>query len=232
VKRRASVPRAAILDLPILPFRLFVIVLTHLTDLHATRKGMRRIRKRYVLDFKRQKSTKSGVPESEDDRKARNEGNAEAHEGNCIADTELCVQKDDMPGLDKGDEVLIEEIYGFTVSQIREVQNDKVLTKFIDMRGSMALEKNISLEEGKLFFGMVNDLYQQRRSQAVPCANDEKVKTRRQLEKEAGYVALEKAIEQEYRRLREVARARREYNARQTSQVFTSPDIQTYSGPY
>jgi hypothetical protein len=77
------------------------------------------------MDFKCSKSTKSGGPESEDDRKARNEGNTEAHEGNCTADAELCTQKDDMPGLDKGDEVLIEEIYDITVDQIREVQTDK-----------------------------------------------------------------------------------------------------------
>jgi hypothetical protein len=224
VKPTAPAQHAAVHDLPKLPFLVFVIMLPHPADLHATRKGMRRIRKRCVMDFKRSKSTILGGPESEDSPKARIEGNTEAHEGNCTADTELCIQKEDMPGLDKGDEVLIEDIYGFTVDQIREVQTDKVLTKFIDTRGSIALEKNISLEEGKLFFDKVNDLYQQRRSNAVACANDEKVKDRRQLEKEAGYVALEKAIEQEYRRLREVAHSQREYNSKQTSQAFTSPD--------
>ena len=80
-------------------------------DLHPTRTGMRRIRKRCVLEFKRHKSIKSGGPESEDDRKARMEGNSEAHEVNCTADAELCIEKDDLPGLDKGDEGLIEEMY-------------------------------------------------------------------------------------------------------------------------
>ena len=69
------------------------------------------------------------------------------------------------------------------------------------------------MEEGRGFFRKVNDLYHLRRSQAIACANDEALKGRRQLDKEVGHVALE----QDYRKLKEEARARREYEARQMS---------------
>ena len=171
---------------------------------------MRSIRKRCVLDFKRQNSTNSGRSESEDDRKARTEGNGEAHDGNCIADTELCIRKDDMPGLDSDDEGLIEEIYGFTVDQIREVQGEKVLITFIDMRGSIALDKNLSMQEGKEIFKMIDDFYHQRRLRAVKSASNGELAKGKQLEGGAGYVALMKAIEKKNRMLREEARSRRE----------------------
>ena len=171
---------------------------------------MRRIRKRCVLDFKRQKSTKSGRSESEDDRKARIEGNGEAHHGNCIADTELCVRKVDMPGLDSDDESLIEEIYGFTVDQIREVQRDKVLATFIDMRGSIALDKNLSTEEGKDIFKMIDDFYHQRKLPVVKSASNEELVKRKELEDDVGYEGLVKAIEKKNCMLREEARSRRE----------------------
>lgn len=206
--------------------RVFVVVLTDLPDLEPTRKGMRRIRKRCVMDFKRSKSTKTGRPESEDDRKARIEGNGEAHEGSCTADAELCIQKNDMPGLDKDDESLIEEIYGFTADKIRQVQTDKLLTKFIDMRGSIAFDKNVTLEEGKRFFDMVTELYHQRRLRATRGAISESVNAGKQSEQEAESSGLEKAIEQEYRTLREFAHARRE-RARQ-SQALGSPNAEKF----
>ena len=107
-----------------------------------------------------------------------------------------------MPGLDKGDEDLIEEICGFTVEQIREVQTVKVLTKFIHIRGSIAFDKTITLEDGKRFFDLVAELYHQRRVRATGCAFEENVKDGKQSEKEARSATLEKAIEQESRRLR------------------------------
>jgi hypothetical protein len=94
------------------------------------------------------------------------------------------------------------------------------------MRGSIALDKNITLEDGERFFDLVTELYRQRRVRATGCAVDEKLKDGKQLEKEAGSVTLEKAIEQEYRRLREFARARREQSRQ--SQAFASPDTETY----